>query len=309
MRSFLAGLTTVLVCGGLFAAEEPAYRAEELAAGVVLFRPLDERAGTNSLVVERRDGLLVIDAQPTPAAARALLAAVAERWDKPVRYLALSSSHAAAAGGVAAFPETTLVIASTRCREALDDAEFDFAAEMREMAGAAGWTDPARPEPTLLLAAPTTLDDPDHPVQFRPVRAAQSRGDMLVHIQRADVLYAGAIFFADRNPYAGGADVGHWRSLLGSIVREAPEVVVGRRGPAGGPAAAHAQRDALVWVLSAVEELIVDRVDPAEMESLVLARPELARRFDLEASPSFASTVVRQVIAESVGHRVKRGRM
>jgi len=309
MPRLLPGLITLFACCGLAAAADHAYRAEELAAGVVLFRPLDERSGTNSLVIERHDGLLVIDAQPSPAAARGLLSVIGKRWKKPVRYLALTHPHADAAGGVAAFPDTTLVITSSGCQVALTDEEYDFAAEMRLIAGESGWTEPARPEPTLILTAPTVLDDPDQPVQFRALTGGHSQGDMVVHVPRADVLYTGALFFPDGNPYAEGANISRWIGHLNSVLREGPKIVVGLRGPAGDLAAVRRQRDSLAWVHSEVEELFIDVRDTAEIETRVLARPEMARRFDLEASPSFAPLLVRQIIAESVNHREKRGEL
>ena len=52
------------------------------------------------------------------------------------------------------------------------------------------------------------------------------------------------------------------------MVRDAPRIVVGLRGPAGGVSDVRGQRDSLAWVRSAVEELFVDRVDPEEMEKI-----------------------------------------
>src|SRR6187455_3658324 len=70
------------------------FEIQELAKGVTLLS-----GQTNSIVVERKDGLLVIDAQPSPEAGRALLAAIAKISKQPVRYLVLTHPHADAAGG------------------------------------------------------------------------------------------------------------------------------------------------------------------------------------------------------------------
>src|SRR6185503_15148986 len=106
----------------LSAAEPRPFTEEKLAEGVHLFRPADpSSARSNSLVVVRQDGLLVVDAQPTPEAARELLAAARSVSSLPVRYLVLTHPHAEAAGGASAFPDSTLVIGSAGCRFAMTD--------------------------------------------------------------------------------------------------------------------------------------------------------------------------------------------
>jgi glyoxylase-like metal-dependent hydrolase (beta-lactamase superfamily II) len=298
-----ASLATAFTVAG-DTAQESAFRAEELAEGVTLFVPLG--AGTNSLVVERGDGLLVVDAQPDPATARALLAAIGRRHTRPVRYLVLSHPHAEAAGGASAFPESTIVFASDGCRRALEDDTFDFGAEERARAPDT-WVAPPRRLPTVVIRGRTDLADPVREVHLQVLARAHSRGDLMVFLPAANVLYTGGLLFHGAAPWAGDASVESWLATLNSIIRQAPRVVLGLHGPAIDAMAVQLQRDALAWVRGQVEEGFVDRLPPEGIAERVLALPELTERFPAADSRSFLPGLVRRVVEESLEHRRKRG--
>src|SRR5262245_4266973 len=208
-RAKLATLLFLSILGasGGAAAPETArpFTEETLSEGVHLFRPATEGSGrSNSLVVVRQDGLLVVDAQPTPQAARELLGAIKAVSSLPVRYLVLTHPHAEAAGGATAFPESTLVIGAAGCRFAMADPQYDFGGESRrEAKDPAAWREPERRPPVLSLTASTMLEDPKHRVVLVPVPRAHTRGDLLVSVPDAGVLAVGHLVGGSRNPYPG----------------------------------------------------------------------------------------------------------
>jgi glyoxylase-like metal-dependent hydrolase (beta-lactamase superfamily II) len=285
------------------------FNAETLADGVYLIRPAHGRPDlANSLVVERDDGLLVVDAQPTPGAAGLLLAAIARLSPKPVRYLVISHPHSESAGGASAFPDSTLIAASEACRLLIDDAEFDFGAESRLLSGNKGeWQPPERVAPTLVVTATTTLDDPNNPVEMNPLQPAHTAGDMLIVLPKANIVYAGALLPLDRNPYAEDADIGGWLNALNRISRMAPELVVPLRGPAVDPVELRRRRDGFAWLRGQVEECFINQINPHRMPHHILALPDASKHFDLEAEPSFLEGVVMKSAMEGVEHRKKRG--
>src|SRR3974390_1980058 len=57
----------------------------------------------NSGVIVGDDGVMVIDAQPTPAMANELIARVAKVTDKPIKYVLLTHYHAARVLGASAY--------------------------------------------------------------------------------------------------------------------------------------------------------------------------------------------------------------
>lgn len=297
-----------LAAGSGFAAEESAFSLSPLAEGVFLASPSDPLgARTNSLVVVREDGLLVVDAQPTPEAARELLSAIARVSTKAVRYLVLTHPHADAAGGASAFPPSTLVIASQGFRDAVADPAYDFGAEARLRAGAGGWTEPPRPRPTLVLPGAVTLDDPVHPVLVFTVRPSHSRGDLIVHLPQDEIVAIGDLVSGLRNPYAGDASVTAWMATLNDVASMAPKAVVPLRGPAITAHEVRLQRDALLWVKGRVHQGFIDAMPPGKIPEQVLRSPDLSRHFDAEAKPSFVAGIAEQLVKETQEYRRKRG--
>jgi glyoxylase-like metal-dependent hydrolase (beta-lactamase superfamily II) len=284
-------------------AKEP-FAVDLLGDGVHLFRPpVDATDRTNSLVVERGDGLLVVGAQPSPAAARRLLAAIGARFEAPVRYLVLPHSHADAAGGASAFPDSVLVIGGSGCRSAMVDADYDFGAEARVRAGGDGWTEPPRRPPALVLEARATLADERNEVELLPFGGGHSPGDMLVRVPGHGVFFAGALIFPDRKPYAGDSSIGKWMSALNHFVRQSPRVLVPLRGAIVGNEELRRQRDALAWLRGQVENGLTERWPHEEILRRILEMPEAAERFAVE-SPFF-EPLVRRTIRQAVETRVK----
>jgi glyoxylase-like metal-dependent hydrolase (beta-lactamase superfamily II) len=286
---------------------ETSFAVDPLGEGVHLFRPADDSpARVNSLVVERDDGLLVVAAQPSPTAARALLAAIDARISKPVRYLVLPHPHAEAAGGASAFPESVLVIGSRGCREALEDPQYDFGAEARARATDPGvWSEPPRRPPVLVLEARSTLADDRNPVELMPFGEGHSVGDLLVRLPAHDVFYLGALIFPDGRPYGGDARIGSWSSALNQFVREAPRVMVPLRGPTLGVTALRKQRDAFAWLRGQAEYGLIERRPHEEIREQILASPELGERF--VADSPFLPELIDRTIGELHAMRLKHG--
>jgi len=311
---WLAPLVALAFCWTGAPAEEPAavpetFRQVQLAEGVWLFRPPDDRVDlTNALVVEREDGLLVVNAQPSPRAAELFLSELRRYSDLPVRYLVLPHPHAEAAGGASAFPPDTLVIGTSGCREALQDPSFDFAAEARRRSASPGaWTEPPRRSPTLVLHGRTRLDDARIPVELLPLPRAHTTGDMLVQLPVENIIYGGAVVFADRNPFASGGHIGGWLTALNNIAKTAPAAVIPLRGPILDARETRVLRDSFAWLRGRVDLGFIDGLLAPELPNWLLESEELGRHFDLEARPSFVTSVIDQAVAEAVEARRKRG--
>jgi glyoxylase-like metal-dependent hydrolase (beta-lactamase superfamily II) len=285
------------------------FEVETVAPGVRVYRNVALPApGANSLVVERSDGLLVVDAQPTPAAARALLAALAKSSSKPVRYLVLTHPHVEASGGASAFPDQTLVIASDNARACLEDPSYDAGAEWRARAAdPAAWLPPKRILPVLHASGPLTLDDPVRKVVISPLPRAHSRGDLWVELPGTGVIAVGGLLVADRNPFGGDADVHGWIGALNDLVRDDLTVIVPCSGRTLSVVDVKTMRDALAWVRGRVQAAFTDLVPADQIVPKVLNDPALAKWLDPAATPSFARTVVDEALAETLADRKRRG--
>ena len=62
----------------------------------------------NSGIVVGDDGVLVVDAQPTPAMAGELIARVAKVTDKPIKYVLLTHYHASRTMGASAYKDAAI---------------------------------------------------------------------------------------------------------------------------------------------------------------------------------------------------------
>jgi glyoxylase-like metal-dependent hydrolase (beta-lactamase superfamily II) len=306
-----AGIASLLlVLAAVPAAADPRpFTEEKLAEGVHLFRPTDAAGGrSNSLVVVRKDGLLVVDAQPTPEAARELLAAVKAVSPLPVRYLVLTHPHAEAAGGASAFPDSTLVIGSAGCRFAMADESYDFGGESKRRAkDPAAWREPERRPPVLSLTAATTLEDPLHAVALIPVPRAHTRGDLLVSIPDAGVLAVGHLVSGARNPYPGDASLAGWMVVLNDLDEQGAKRLVPLNGPVLEPREALRLRDSLLWVKGQVLQLFVDRVAPGTMAERIAGLPDAPKFFEVSSTPSYLREVADAAVREADADRRKRG--
>ena len=285
------------------------FEVRVVAPGVRVFRNAGPGAPpTNSVVVERKDGLLVVGAQPSPDAARALLAAIAGASKGPVRYLVYTDAHADSTGGASAFPKDVLVIASRGARDLLADPAYDAGAEARRRASKpADWVEPPRVLPVLHAEAPMTLDDPERKVVLVPLQQAHSRGDLWVEIPSAGVIAVGDLVVTDRNPYGAEADVGAWIAALNDLARGPEPTIVPLSGPVIGPLEVRRFRDGLAWVRLRVQGAFTDLVPRERIVAMVMEDPKLRTWFDLDAKPSFARTVVESVFASVSDDRAKRG--
>jgi len=307
-------LALLLALGGLPARAQsagagPRFEALSVADGVWVLRPVaGARGGCNSLLVERQDGLLVVDSQPSPEDARELLSVVARTSPKPVRYLVLSHAHAESAGGASAFPESTLVIGSSETLAALRDPDFDFGAETRDRSeDPRTWVAPEIRMPALVIYGRAELEDPLNRVELLPLGHAHSTSDLAVVVSGPGVLWAGAVLFPDRNPYAGDANVGGWVATLNHIAKLQPAVVVPQRGDPLDTRGVRLQRDALAWVRGQVELAFIDGVPPEQIPDRILGSDELATHFDPDAAPPFLRILFQQAVDEAVAERRKRG--
>lgn len=326
-RSIAFGLTlfAALVVGPGLAAETPrsskedpgaaplpvavpgAFDVETLASGVHLFRPRGgSRTHANSLVVDLEDGLLVVDAQPTPAAARDLLAALEARSGKSVRFLVLTHPHAVSSGGADAFPRSAIRIASRGYRDAVADSGFDYLAALRSVPGIPETLDWERPRAALILFGRTRIEEAGRSVILLPVPEAHSPGDLIVFLPEDGLVAAGGLPFPDRAPYAGSATVSGWLAQLNHLVAMAPRRVVGVRGPAQDVDALRAQRDALQWLIETVEEAVADGVDDEAMSSHVRADPGLTRHL-ASGNAAHLDLLVGRATAEARDRRRRLG--
>jgi glyoxylase-like metal-dependent hydrolase (beta-lactamase superfamily II) len=309
-RSLIYNLFALVLLAGIPVHAATVFNPEELGEGVTLFRPVSASPQrTNSLVVEQERGLLVVEAQPSPAAARELLKAIASFSDKPIRFLVLSHPHAEAVGGVSAFPESVLIIASGGYKLAMQNLEHDFGAEMRVRASdPAAWKQPPTRSTDIIVATTLLIDDPQTPVLVKNIGRTHSPGGLQVELRESDILYMGATHFLDRNPYAKDGNFGNWLGMLNAVSRTPFAQLIPLHGEVTDIMVLRRNRDAFAWLRGQLGLGFIEGMQAEDIPQWMMKRPELDTYFDTTASPSFLETVIEQALKELVAQRAKRGR-
>ncbi len=285
-----------------------AFTAESLTEGVFLLRPTAPSISrTNSILVQREDGPLVIESQPSVESARELLATIATLDSRPIRYLVLSHPHVESIGGAAAFPDSTLLVASAGCARSLDDPSFDPGAELRAAAARPEeWVLPPLRRPVLVVDGPATLADSRNAVVLLPAGEAHTGGDLMVLFPRARILYVGAALVVDGNPYAPDGDLSGWLDLLHQVVRMDIDTLLPLRGPRATRDDARRFKDGLAWIRGQVETGLRDGIPWEDIPNFVLQSHSFAEYFDANAVPAFYRQLVEKVLREADEQRTKR---
>jgi glyoxylase-like metal-dependent hydrolase (beta-lactamase superfamily II) len=296
--------------GPVGAAENHPFVVDELLDGVWLFRAPEHPAShTNSLVIERDAGLLVIESQPSPVAARELLKAIGEVSTKPVKYLLFTHAHVESTGGASAFPESTLVISSRVTHDALDDKARNLSGEMRLRTNASrAWTAPPRVRPDVLVSAGTRLVDGKHVVEILPLHGGHYPGSLIVRIEAESFYYLGSVVSTDRNPFADveHSDLRAWVNSLNSVSLQRPKMVVPLRGQTIDAEALRRFRDSLTWVVGQIENAFIEGIAADEIVSFAMDSPRLEEYFNLGADPSFVTTLFEAAHRENTSQLRKR---
>lgn len=268
--------------------------------GVWLFRvPANSAEYTNSLVVERDTGLLVVESQPSPRAANELIGAIGRVSPKPIRYLVLSHAHVESTGGASAFPESTLIIASPFTAQALADESTDLGADIRlRSPDPDAWVAPPRVEPQMLIGGDTVLTDGALRVSMHTVQLGHYPGTLVVRIDEPDVVFIGALATNDRNPYADPEQSSprEWVMWTNSLLFGGAKTIVPLRGEPFDVDALRDQRDALAWALGQVEYGIVERMTFDEIMESTTGSAEFSKHFDVAAKPFFGRGFIQRAL-------------
>lgn len=198
-----------------------------------------ENAGfmSNAGFVVTEDGVVVFDVLGTPALGQAMIDAIAEVTDQPIKLVIISHYHADHFYGLQAFRD--LGVESWGHTDGQLYLNSDLAQERLEQrrADLAPWVD----EQTELLAVDQWLEFPeDGIIEFEmgglqfvlyDVGGAHSPEDIMLYVPADDLLFAGDLFFTGRIPFVGDADSKAWLAALDRMLEIEPKRVVPGHGP------------------------------------------------------------------------------
>ena len=274
-RLFLTCLAAVALAAGFAGCAgetgpPPTHNFEEVAPGVYFVT----EAGpifvqSNAMLVLSDEDALVVDSHVTPAAARALLASIAEVTDKPVTHLVNTHYHFDHAHGNQVFPEDVSIVGHEFTREmlmsdVLEQGTFknfsnwipDQIAEMKSNADAMndgnekeelmeqiaiqeahyvalGETEPTPPNVTLTsrMTIHRTWEGQDRPIEVLHLGRGHTGGDVVVLLPNERVVFTGDLVLAG-GAYIGDAYVDEWLDTLDRFEDLEFDLILPGHGPA-----------------------------------------------------------------------------
>ena len=199
---------------------------EDTAEKKVSFEPIGSglyaytaEGDPNSGVIVGDDGVMVVDAQPTPAAANELIARVAKITDKPIQYVLLTHYHAARTLGAAAFTGAEIYASdATRgliAERGKQDMEFEigrFPRLFRAAEAIAGLT-----WPTVTFPDQISVWLGRREVRIMHVGRGHTAGDVIAVVPDAGVVFSGDLVEYKSACYCGDAHFTDWLATLDNL--------------------------------------------------------------------------------------------
>jgi glyoxylase-like metal-dependent hydrolase (beta-lactamase superfamily II) len=262
-RALLGALCTLLWAAPLQAAEPiQATRVSDTVWMVQGEAALGSSANRNFIsnagFVVTPQGVVVIDALGSPALAEELLAAVRRVTSQPVRHVIVTHYHADHIYGLQALKAAGATIIAQRTGQAYlhaDTAQQRLQASREELFP---WID----KNTRLVAADRWLDEDlvlelgGERFHIQHVGPAHTPEDLVVHAEKAGVMFAGDLVFRGRIPFVGQADSRQWIASLDRLIELKPRIIVPGHGPLSTDPLADLQltRDYLAYLRKTMAE-------------------------------------------------------
>ena len=188
----------------------------------------------NSGVIVGPNGVVVVDAQATPAMAREVQARIATVTDKSVTQIVLSHYHAVRVLGASGYPaqsiicsEVTRELIAERGQQDMDSEIGRFPRLFRGRDGIPGLT-----WPTQTFRDRMTLWLGEREAQIIHIGRAHTAGDTIVWLPKEKVLFAGDTVEFGATPYCGDAHFADWPDTIRKLRELGAEKMVPGRGRA-----------------------------------------------------------------------------
>jgi glyoxylase-like metal-dependent hydrolase (beta-lactamase superfamily II) len=215
--------------------------AGDLAEKVVTFKEIGRdlyaftaQGDPNSGIIIGDDGVIVIDAQATPVAAKQVIDRVRKVTDQPIKYVVLSHYHAVRVLGASAY-NAQEIIASDTCRSIIaergkEDWDSEYGRFPRLFQAAESV--PGLTWPTITFKRSMTLYLGKRRVELRFVGRAHTAGDIVAFVPDANVVFSGDIVEYKSACYCGDAHFTDWPATLSRLDAVKADALVPGRGDA-----------------------------------------------------------------------------
>ena len=240
-RHTLFGLAAALA--GCAAAPARAAAAHAVAPGVYVLEGsggiADEanlgRIGNLGFIVGP-EGVLVVDTGTSYAHGQALLAAVAEVTDRPIRLAVVTHTQPEFLFGGTAFRERGIPLRMhARCAGLMASRCEACLKRLRQTVGEAPFAGTAMYKPDQVFEATQRVEGIGRVVVLRYFGPSSGPGDIAVHDEASGTLFAGGLLEAGRVPDIQDSDLEGWKRALGEMRMLPIQRIVPAHGPVSPP--------------------------------------------------------------------------
>jgi glyoxylase-like metal-dependent hydrolase (beta-lactamase superfamily II) len=188
----------------------------------------------NSGVIVGDDGVMVVDAQATPAMADELIARVAKVTDKPIKYVLLTHYHAVRVLGASAFKGAEILASDTtrgliveRGKQDMDSEIGRFPRLFRAVETIPGLTWPGITFPDQISVWLGRRE-----VRIMHIGRGHTAGDVIAVVPDAGVVFSGDLVEYRSACYCGDAHFTDWPATLDTLAELQAKALVPGRGAA-----------------------------------------------------------------------------
>jgi cyclase len=165
--------------------------------------------GGNITVCTGDDGVVMVDSEFSPLAAKIKAAIKAVAGDKPIRFLINTHSHPDHFDGNAEFASTALIIAQDNVRKVLEEGRSTYAQQNGHI--------PKEAMPVLTFTDRITLHLNGEDIRVIHIPDAHTDGDSVIYFPHANVVSMGDIFVTYGFPIVDQKNGGHVSNMVSGL--------------------------------------------------------------------------------------------
>lgn len=188
----------------------------------------------NSGIIVGDDGVMVVDAQATPAMAQDVIARVAKVTDKPIKYVLLSHYHAVRVLGASAYKGAEIICSDTARAMIVERGQQDMDSEIGRFPRLfrAVETIPGLTWPTVTFPDQMSIWLGKREVRIMHIGRGHTAGDVIAYVPDANVVFSGDLVEYHSACYCGDAHFNDWPGTLDILAEMKPRALVPGRGAA-----------------------------------------------------------------------------
>ena len=204
---------------------------DELGSGLYAYTA---EGDPNSGIVVGDDGVMVVDAQATPAMAEDVIARVARVTDKPIKYVLLTHYHAVRVLGASAFRGATILASDATRGLIVERGQQDMDSEIGRFPRLfrAVETIPGLTWPHLTFPDELSVWLGKREVRIMFIGRGHTAGDVIALVPDANVVFSGDLVEYRSACYCGDAHFTDWPSTLDHLAELQAGALVPGRGAA-----------------------------------------------------------------------------